>query len=238
MPNPPSSGLPNPQSYETNENLVLDQVTGLSWQRIGDPGPGENGGFAWQDALDHCADLVEGDLDDFRLPTRLELVSIVDSSRTDPAIDIEAFPDTLPEGYWTASGVATDREQSFVLHFLYGDTSTIPRDSELAVRCVRTGGQPELPSSAQRFRIEGGTVLDRMTGLRWEREPTYEPPDLNPETTRYASAARYCETLVVNNEANFRLPSMKELQTLVDETRGGLAIDPEVFPGSSDDGYW
>lgn len=237
MPNPPSSGLPHPQSYETTDNLVLDRVTGLWWQRIVDQGPGEAGGFVWRDALEHCADLVAGGHDDFRLPTRLELVSIVDPSRTDPAIDGEAFPDTPPEGFWTASDVATDPEQSFSLHFLFGDTSTSVRDSEQAVRCVR-GGQPAVQKSAQRFRIEGDVVFDRMTGLWWEREPSYEPPDLDDETTRRATATRYCNALAIDDQKNFRLPSMKELQTLVDETRTDPALDPAVFPGASSGGSW
>ena len=39
-------------------------------------------------------------------------------------------------------------------------------------------------------------------------------------------------------DENFRLPSMKELQTLIDETRTASAIDPDVFPGASSSGYW
>jgi hypothetical protein len=238
MPNPPSSGLPHPQSYDTKDELVDDEVTGLSWQRTIDTGPGENGGFIWQDAVDHCEDLVVDGHDDFRLPARLELVSIVDPSHLDPAIDSDAFPEAPSDATWTASVVAAAPEQSFSLNFSSGETSTTARDTELAVRCVRTGEQPELPPSSERFRVEGGTVLDRMTGLRWERTPSYQPPVLDPETTRHASARRYCDALIMNGQAGFRVPSMKELQTLVDETRVGIAIDPGVFPGATGSDYW
>ena len=238
MPNPPSSGLPHPQSYDTKGELVDDEVTGLSWQRTLDTGPGENGGFVWQDAVDHCDDLVAGGYDDFRLPVRLELVSIVDPSRTEPAIDSDAFPDAPPDATWTASVLAADPTQSFSLNFSFGETSSTARDTELLVRCVRTDEQPALPPSSERFRVEGGSVLDRMTGLRWERTPNYQPPSPDSSTTRHATADEYCDDLVVNGEAGFRVPSMKELQTLVDETRTGIAIDPVVFPGATGSGYW
>jgi hypothetical protein len=238
MPNAASSGLPNPQDYETKGNLVVDRVTGLWWQQTVDTGPGEFGGFVWQDAVDHCRDLEVDGYDDFRLPTRLELVTIVDPSRTDPAIDSDAFPDTPSEAFWTASPVATDPEQVFHLNFLFGDTSTNSRVNEQAVRCVRTGQRPELPSGPQRFLLEGGIVVDRMTGLRWERMPSYLPPSADEEITGQESAARYCDDLFVDDISGFRLPSMNELQTLVDESRTDRAIDPIVFPGASGDGYW
>jgi hypothetical protein len=238
MPNPPSSGLPHTQSYDHDGDLVLDEVTGLSWQRSVDRGPGEMGGFIWEEAQDHCDELVQDGHDDFRLPTRLELVTLVDFTMLDPAIDAEAFPETTSEAYWTASPVATDPEQAFYVNFFFGYTSTNFRVYEQFVRCVRTAGQPELPTAADRFRIEGGTVLDRMTGLRWERTPTFVASLPESEMSRYARAANYCSTLVLDGESSFRMPSMKELQTLVDESRTDLAIDPETFPGATGDDYW
>src|SRR5215471_9261180 len=38
MPNPPSTGLPNPASYDTSvSGVVHDRVTGLDWQSVVDP---------------------------------------------------------------------------------------------------------------------------------------------------------------------------------------------------------
>jgi hypothetical protein len=231
MPNPRSSGLPHAHQYSVNEasELVLDEVTGLSWQRSADRGPGEMGGFVWQDAVAHCEALVHGGHDDFRLPTRLELVSIVDPSRTDPAIDPDAFPDTPSEAYWTASPVVSDSEQSFSVNFSFGTTSTNFRDSEQAVRCVRNAREGELPTD--RFRVAGDKVFDDMTGLRWERSPTFP-------ASSFGDAKTYCSALDIDGDRSFRVPSVKELQTLVDETTRGVAIDPVAFPGSRGDGYW
>jgi len=238
MPNARSTGLPHPQSYDATDELVVDLVTGLAWQRELDDGPGEAGGFTWQEALDHCDALEEGGYEDFRLPTRLELVSIVDPTTTDPAIEGRAFPETLPTPYWTATTFASDSEQAYRLDFLLGDTSSGEKDAEQSVRCVRDHDQPPLPPSDERFRVEGGTVLDRMTGLRWERTPTFVASQPTAELSSFARAVRYCSALIINGNASFRVPSVNELQTLVDDTNPELAIDPEVFPGASADDYW
>jgi len=209
---------------------VLDLVTGLEWQRGVDTGPGESGGFVGDDAANHCAELVQGGHDDFHLPTRLELISILDPSTTDPAIDTDAFTDTPSEAYWTSTPVAADPESAYFANLFFGYTSSNLEVYEQFVRCVRNERQPELPT-VDRFYVEGGTVLDRMTGLRWEREPVFE-------ADTFERARTYCGELIVNANANFRIPSVKELQTIVDDTRLGVLIDPGAFPKTTGESYW
>ena len=66
-----------------------------------------------------------------------------------------------------------------------------------------------------RYAIASGEVLDTQTGLVWQQASS---------TTKmsWADAQTYCG-------GAWRVPSMKELQTLVDETRGGPALDTEAF---------
>jgi hypothetical protein len=232
MPNPRSSGLPYPQSYSTSEasDLVLDLVTGLEWQRGVDTGPGESGGFVPSDAASHCDELVLGGHDDFHLPTRLELVSILDPSTSDPAIDTDAFPDTPAEAYWTSTPVAADPESAYYANLFFGYTSSNLNAYEQFVRCVRNERQPELPTD-DRFYVEGGTVRDRMTGLRWERDPIFQGDS-------FERARTYCGEVIINGHANFRVPSVKELQTIVDDTRVDVLIDAGAFPNASGETYW
>jgi hypothetical protein len=77
-----------------------------------------------------------------------------------------------------------------------------------------------------------------MTGLRWERTPTFEASKPTAEASSFARAASYCSELIINGNASFRVPSVNELQTLVDETNPELAIDPELFPGVGAEAYW
>jgi hypothetical protein len=96
MPNPPATGLPSPQSYDTTlADVVLDRVTGLSWQRAV-----EADSYDLPHANDHCSGLTLGGHHDWRLPALIELASIADISRADPASDPTAFPGTPPVPFW------------------------------------------------------------------------------------------------------------------------------------------
>jgi hypothetical protein len=93
---------------------------------------------------------------------------------------------------------------------------------------------PSTPAFAEapvgRYVVDQGTVNDTQTRLTWERAP-----DLIPRV--WSQAAPYCSALDLNGKG-WRLPSVKELMTLVDESRWGPAIDPVAFPGTPSDYFW
>jgi hypothetical protein len=137
MPNPPSSGLPNPQSYDVSRmpGIVVDGITGLEWQRtLGDST------YAWSTAGGYCAGLmIPGAGTGFRLPSRIELLSIVDFTQPGPLIDSRAFPDTPSDYFWTSSPDASDASKAWSVHFGFGTiiASSSPTMSSYHVRCVR-----------------------------------------------------------------------------------------------------
>ncbi len=63
-----------------------------------------------------------------------------------------------------------------------------------------------------------GTIYDTKTMLTWERAPTLGP-------VSWDDANMYCAKLGIDGKV-WRLPSMKELQTIVDRTLEKPAIDP------------
>lgn len=136
MPNQPAAGLPNPQKYTVlavaAEEAVRDEVTGLVWQRQLDPRR-----FTWKDAMDFCDVLTLAGWDDWRLPSRIELVSLLNLSRTNPSIDPEAFPGTPGEWFWTASRQANDPGRAWFVYFYFGYPDTDPDSSMYPARCVR-----------------------------------------------------------------------------------------------------
>lgn len=81
-----------------------------------------------------------------------------------------------------------------------------------------------------RYVVDAGTVTDTRTKLTWQRTP-----DLTPRT--FAQATPYCAALDLNGKG-WRVPSIKELLTIVDESRWGPAIDPVAFPGTPSDYFW
>lgn len=136
MPNPASAGLPNPSNYTVDaaNGTVLDNVTKLMWQRAVDPGS-----FVWAGAYFYCDDLVYGGYSDWRLPTRIELISLVDFTKPSPGptIDTTAFPNTPGGTFWAFSPVATLPSTFWAVDFSKGQTNGIGDSSMVWVRCVR-----------------------------------------------------------------------------------------------------
>ena len=90
-----------------------------------------------------------------------------------------------------------------------------------------TGCQPE-----DRFTDNGdGTVPDTCTGLMWQKDTGNDGNGLN-----WCDALAYCENLDLAGHDDWRLPNVRELQSIVDYGRFGPAIDP-VF-GALSSGYW
>jgi hypothetical protein len=77
-----------------------------------------------------------------RVPTRIELVSLVDFT-TQPAINLNAFPGTMAQPFWTSSVVPADAgldaaSQYWSVSFADGIVDKTPA---MYVRCV-VGGSP------------------------------------------------------------------------------------------------
>jgi len=83
---------------------------------------------------------------------------------------------------------------------------------------------PVRPTGTARYAVAGPLVLDRRTGLTWQRNA----PDAAPS---WAAAKAACEGLTVDGKT-FRLPTLEELKTLVDERLPSPTLDREAFPGA------
>jgi len=77
---------------------------------------------------------------DWRLPARETLQSIVDYSRVNPAVDSEYFPNILTYPYWSSSTYAYDSPTAWYVSLRYGNASILNKNSNIYVRLVR-GGQ-------------------------------------------------------------------------------------------------
>jgi hypothetical protein len=82
-----------------------------------------------------------------------------------------------------------------------------------------------------RFDAGTDTVLDRATGLTWQRA-------VAPSTYTWATAKTYCESLTLAGYSDWRLPSVRELSTLVDPRTSQPAIERTIFPSTPADKFW
>lgn len=121
------------------DGTVQDTRTGLLWQQKAQHG---TQGYQWSEAADYCAALTLGGIPSgWRVPTKIELETLVDVRRFDPApmIDETAFPETPAALFWTSSLVGTDVNWAWAVSFSFGYSSYHkPLDAASAfwVRCV------------------------------------------------------------------------------------------------------
>lgn len=230
MPNPVGLGLPNPQSYDTTTaGVVLDKVTGLMWQRT----LGADS-YTWSEAQAYCSALGLNGLGGWRLPSRIELISIFDFSKAPARIDATAFPNTPATSFWTTSSGGGS--------YYYVDFSFnvgLAQPTELSrVRCVREAAAPAtLPDNdtpPNRYTIQNNTVYDIKTKLTWQQ--TLAAAGTGSASYSWADASTYCANLDLNGPG-WRLPSVKELSTLILENGNASDIDPTAFPNTPTDGH-
>ena len=74
---------------------------------------------------------------DWRLPTKRELLSIVDNSRFKPAVDSRFFPKAASDYYWSSSPYADQQASAWQVYFLYGEASPNKKSEGNHVRLVR-----------------------------------------------------------------------------------------------------
>jgi hypothetical protein len=121
-----------PGRYTIVNGTVYDTHTKLTWQQVVDPSTYTQGV-----ASDYCAGLDLAGRG-WRLPRYSELLTIVDPTRSAPAIDGSAFPNTPPELFWSSSQYAgASTGVAWYVNFRAGDSSDNGSSVANHVRCVR-----------------------------------------------------------------------------------------------------
>ncbi|MCH7867310.1 MAG: DUF1566 domain-containing protein, partial [Myxococcales bacterium] len=232
----------NPMSFTDNgDGTVTDNLTTLMWQQ-----DGASSSLNWYEAsgtmdatdnptsTDVCGSLALGGHNDWRLPTPIELMGIVDYGTDGPAIDTTYFPNTASFStaqYWTSTTLNISPSNAWVVFSDEGDVRWARKGADFSsqhVRCVRG------VSFVARYTDKGnGTVTDRVTGLIWQQE------DDNTGKT-WQQALDYCNGLALAGHSNWRLPNAKELESITDYTKNTPAIDSNYFLNTAEDhaSYW
>jgi hypothetical protein len=135
MPNPATlSGAANAQTFGVRSaGIIFDSLTKLEWQQGADKKTRSR-----DEAEEYCASLSMGG-GGFRLPSRIELLSIVDFTQANPSLDPKAFPGAEPGKYWSSSRYAASPDSGWTVNFEFGTGLVFieTADKPLLVRCVR-----------------------------------------------------------------------------------------------------
>jgi len=213
----------NPLSYTDNgDGTVTDNNTGLMWQRQDDANY-----RLWDSAVEYCNNLTLGSYSDWRLPSKKEFITIFDYSLPYPGPMINSiFTNTKLSAYWSSTSDAQFSNRAWKLFFNRGSILQDYKSSFSFVRCVRgaeTPG-PDLTDNGN------GTVSDSRTGLMWQQD--------DPGSMNWISALNYCQNLQLAETNDWRLPNVKELESITDDGRHNPSIDTYYFPGAQTYDYW
>ncbi|CAK8724559.1 DUF1566 domain-containing protein [Candidatus Electrothrix aarhusensis] len=130
-----------PSYTDNGDGTVTDNNTGLMWQKDTSDIDNDNlissdDTVSWQDAVDYCAGITFAGASDWHLPTRFEISSIIDRTRTSPAIN-PIFRAVL-RFYWADSIYSSNTSNAWGAHFSRGHTYYTSKLQRYYVRCVRT----------------------------------------------------------------------------------------------------
>jgi len=115
----------------------------------------------------------------------------------------------------------------------------LPKTGQTAVYQAGDDGtyKKGYPKTGTRFVDNGdGTITDKATGLMWVQDGTGAGCN-NGATLTWNNAIDWAEGLTFATYSDWRLPNVKELQSIVDYGRVSPAIDP-VFTNTQSDLYW
>ncbi|EDZ62237.1 hypothetical protein SMGD1_0612 [Sulfurimonas gotlandica GD1] len=117
------------------KEVVKDITTGLMWQ---DDSRAKSVKKDWNDAKEYCQNLSHGGYNDWYLPTIIELESIADYSKVNPAIK-EGFKNVTSSNYWSSSVNVPVSEYAWYVYFDNGYSLYYRQTSKYYVRCARAG---------------------------------------------------------------------------------------------------
>jgi len=112
--------------------VVLDSVTWLYWQSNWIT----QWTKTWEDAKTYCANLILGWFTDWRLPSYIELSSILDLSKITPSINTIFFTSNN-EHYWSSTTRVGNNTYAWVVNFDYSGIYYITKITRCYVRCLR-----------------------------------------------------------------------------------------------------
>jgi hypothetical protein len=225
----------NQPSYTDNgDGTITDNVTGLMWQQD----PGEK--MDWTTAVEELDSFELAGYDDWRIPTIKELYSLVQfsgktgtsSDTSIPYIDTDYFVfeygDAAGENRFIDSQILTST--IFDSTTLGGYTTTFGynfadgriKGYEITKNfyCYHVRGNTNY---GQNLFVDNGdeTITDEATGLMWMQNDSgyYEAGSNSDGTMDWEEALEWAENATYGGYDDWRLPNVKELQSIVDYTK-------------------
>ena len=220
-----------PYFVDNGNGTITDTVTGLMWQKS------DAGEMTIENARQYCDTLMLGGYTDWRLPSAHEGFSILNLNRLNPALDTVFFANNHADYWWSSDMDISDTTKIWVTN-AGGGIGNHPRSETISAggvkkfhtRVVRDVVTP--PVVPLHFTDNGnGTITDNLTTLVWQK-------NLITDTLNWEQALNYADTLSLAGYSDWRLPNIKELQSIADLTTSNPAFNALFTIGTGNKSIW
>jgi hypothetical protein len=221
----------NTPFYQNNGNgTITDTITGLMWQQV------DGGEMTFDKATTYANDLVLGGFSDWRMPSILELNSLLNHDKNNPALNTVYFTATAAQYWWSGQKQVNDATKAWCANAGGGignhpvsETVSAGGAKKFHVRAVRDISSPT--TIATRFLDnKNGTTTDQLTGLIWQQVPT--------DSMTWEQALITAEGMSIGSSSLWRMPNIKELQSISEATIYNPSINKTYFSGISTTQCW
>ena len=222
----------NSPSYTDNGNgTITDNITGLMWQKT------DGGEMTFENTSAYIATMNLGGYTDWRLPTGLELYGINNHDKVNPALNTTYFTKTAAEYWWTSETRVDDISSVWVVN-AGGGIGAHPKNETISaggakrfhIRAVRNTQSQSVIN--EHFKdADDGTITDNNSGLIWQKaQPS--------STMTWEEALNYASTLSLAGKSDWRLPNIKEIQSLNDPKLYKPSFNKAYFTNVLSGDYW
>ncbi len=249
-------GWPEPR-FETKGPTVIDKLTGLVWSKnanlYGFP-------VTWQDALNYIREMnerVELGHNDWRLPNRRELHSLMDYQTRKPSLpQNHPFENLFLGWYWTSTSAAINPAYAWYVHLEGARMFYGRKDQYYLFWPVRGAGKQLVQCTGQVkcYDEQGLEIICENSGQDGEYQHGVQPPstrflidgervvdqltgvswlkdaDFIKKPVKWSEALVAVEklnTAGVGNRKNWQLPNINVLDSLVDCSQHSPALPAE-----------
>ena len=237
---PKSNGPWKQSRFCTDGGLVHDNLTGAAWSR--DANPAEFP-LTWDEAQAYVAEMARQRVhgrDDWQLPNRQLLFSLVSHETINPVLPPNhPFENVFTGYYWSDDTCARLKDQAWYVHMGGGRVHRGMKHGSYMVWPVSAGNlgnQPEASLSAARLSVTPTGIYDSATGLTWRRDA-----GIAQTAITWPEALATIDRLNRDGDSgatDWRLPGIRELASLVDlETHSPALPAGHPFVHLAD-AYW
>ncbi len=185
---------------ENGQEMIFDSKTNLFWQKT------SVNGKTWKEALAYCESLEYAGHDDWRLPNKNELATLVDYSKSNPA---SSFPGMTAELFVTSTSTRNLGEVTIDMKTgLMGTNAGSSESGEYSVICVRSDLLP-YPENGIPECGDDGYAPCKAGNITWSQRLYYDA--FENESVHWATVARDCREM---KGGKWRLPNIDEIRTL------------------------